>query len=414
MKVYSLLQLATYLQRVVAMNFPEPIWVRAEILHVKESRGHTYLELVEKDHQSEVVNAQLSAALWFKQKAIIQEKLADAMDVFLQEGTEVSLMVEVSFHTVFGLTLSVVDLDPAYTLGRLALSREQTISRLKKEQLLDRNAGLSLPPVLQKIAVISASTSAGYQDFLQHLAENEYGYDFDITLFPTAMQGINVQEELRNNLNEIALAYTDYDCVVIIRGGGSKLDLHAFDRLELARDIAKMNIPVLTGIGHDTDQSVADLVSHKSFKTPTAVAAFLIDRSLQFETGILTLVDQVEKLVMRRLQSVRDQLLKTLDRIQTLPRQLIETQRSKLDHVKTQLQMQQQFLINSERAQIQKLTELLMAYDPKNTLARGYVFSLQDGAIVKRASQLQPGDSLETIFQDGRTLSRVDKITLNE
>ncbi len=391
------------------MNFQEAIWVRAEILQAKESRGHTYLELIEKNDQTEGVCAQATAALWFKNKQAISQKLVEGIDDFLKIGTEVSLLVEVSFHSIYGLTLSVLDLDPAYTLGRMAITREKTIARLQKEQLLARNRSLELPSVLQRLAVVSAPTAAGYQDFVQQLVRNEYGYDFSVTLFPNAMQGVNVRNELLENLHEIARDPTGFDCLIIIRGGGSKVDLNAFDQYEIARAIALLKLPVLTGIGHETDQSVVDLVAHQSFKTPTAVAAFLVDRNLKFETLIYDLFDRLERTVQERLISTRESLIKIKEKSKILPGQIIAAEQERIVNLRNQLKVQFTTNLKNEWQKIEKMSGLLEALDPKSILARGFAYTRQDGMIKTRANEISEEHQLQIIYSDGIVLSDVDK-----
>lgn len=389
------------------MNFQEPVWVRAEIMQAKQSRGHTYLELVQKNADDDGIAAQVSAALWARQRTIISQKISIPIDQFLKNGSEVSLLVDVSYHSIYGLTLSVTDLDPTYTLGKLQLVRQQTIEKLHREKLLTRNKEIELPPVLQKIAVISATTAAGYQDFIRQLAENEYGYDYSLTLFANAMQGLNVEQELIENLQIINSSKTDFDCVVIIRGGGSKLDLRAFDQYHISKAIALLDLPVLSGIGHETDTSVVDMVSNLTFKTPTAVAAHLVDTSLTFETKMMMLFDKIEKGVQSRLAFERQRMIILNEKLINAPHNLLLFHRHQLNNVVQGLTSQFYLRLNTEQSNLIRIKDLLRTLDPQNIMNRGYVFVIQNGQVIKRAIDVDPNQSMYTSFTDGTIESRV-------
>ena len=407
MKTYSLAELATYLQRVVAMNFQEPVWVRAEILQAKENRGHIYLDLIQKDIHAEGITAQASAALWSKNKNLIVRKIGHSLDQFLREGVEVSLLVDITYHAIYGLTLSIQDLDPAYTLGRLQLNKQQTIEKLRQENLMELNKKIPLPDVIQRIAVLSAPTAAGYQDFVKQLADNEYGYDFSITLFPNAMQGLRVRPELLANLTAITEQISKFDCVVMIRGGGAKIDLSAFDQYDIAKGIAELALPVLSGIGHETDSSVVDLVSHKSFKTPTAVAAFLIEKNLSFESQILSLLNQIEKSVQMSMGRAQEKLANIRIKLLSLPQHLLQSEFHRLVQITQRLHASHRLRLEREFNLLKEINVLIRTLDPRNILERGYVLSLQNGKAIKRAEDADVNIILETVFADGVLESRI-------
>lgn len=389
------------------MNFQEPVWVRAEIMQANQSRGHTYLELVQKNVDDDGIAAQVSAALWSRQRTVISTKIGAPIDQFLRNGSEVSLLVDVTYHSIYGLTLSVTDLDPTYTLGKLQLVRQQTIEKLHKEKLLTRNKEIEVPLVMQRIAVISAPTSAGYQDFIQQLADNEYGYDYSVTLFANAMQGLNVEHELIENLQTIHSSKVDFDCVVIIRGGGSRIDLRAFDQYPIAKAIALLDLPVLCGIGHETDTSVVDMVANLTFKTPTAVAAHLIDTSLTFETKIITLLDKIEKGVQSRLGFERQRMVRLNEKLMHAPKNLLTSHRHQLNTLTQELMAQFHLLLNKEQNNLVRIKDLLRTLDPQSILDRGYVFVKQNKKVVKRASDVDPNQPLFTSFTDGTIESQV-------
>ncbi len=407
MKTYSLSQLATYIQRVVALNFREPVWVRAEILQSRTNRGQTYLELVQKKDHSNNILAQASAILWQKHRKTLTDKLSGELDQLLTVGTEVSLLVELNYHTVFGLKLFVKDLDPTYTLGRLQQLRQQTLARLRQEDLIDRNQQVPIAPVLQKIAIISAPTASGLQDFMMQLQGNEYGYQYDLKLFENAMQGNQVLPEFLQNLKMIFNDKRSYDCIVMIRGGGSKLDLHAFDHYEMAQGIANSPIPFFTGIGHDADVSVADMCANRAFKTPTAVAGFLIDRHRAFEQGVLNLYERIRNTVLDHLHTERYKLNRYNQSLRNVPSNIIQIQRQNLRQRMTSLTSMRNRLLQREWEILHRSHRLIRAYDPKQILARGYSYCSVDGQVIKSVHDINLGSELTTYLSDGSVVSEV-------
>ncbi len=392
------------------MNFREPIWVRAEILQAKENRGHTYLELVQKDTAGDQIAAKQSAALWAKQRLQLTQKMPAELSKFLSTGTEVSLLVDVTFHSIYGINLSILDIDPAYTLGRMQIRRAQTIEQLQAEGLWEKNKSLLLPAVIQRVAVISSSQAAGYQDFLHQIKHNEYGYAYQIKLFENAMQGPNVQPELLQNFARIEKTASDFDCIVIIRGGGSRLDLQAFDQYEICRRIAVTNIPVLTGIGHEVDTCIADMIAHRAFKTPTAVGAFLVERNQLFSIEIHQQVTHIISLARQQLKEHQQYLLELQNRLQILPQHIVAIQRGRLHDLLANLSRAKKVSLRREWQQLQTYCELIRALDPIRVFERGYIYARQNHKLIKSVNDLDPQASLETVFSDGTVLSSIEEI----
>ncbi len=414
MQTYSLFELNEYLRRIIALNFPVPIWVKGEIGQVGSSRGHYYLELVEKATESDEILAQCSAVLWQNNYRSLKRKLGKTLDGLLQEGMEVQLKVRVNFHERYGLKLIVEEIDPVFTLGKLALQKQQILEKLQQEHLLEINRQLSRPPVLQNLAIISSVHAAGYQDFVQQLLENPYGYQYYCRLFPAAMQGQEVEKEVLRQFKTINRRHSDFDAVIIIRGGGSRLDLAAFDNLALGKAVAKCPLPVITGIGHDIDDSVLDKVAHLSLKTPTAVADFLIQQSMMYESQLIDLGNRfanlssdllanqqlnLQLLQQRWMQSSRERLNKELTQMETLQQRL---QKSGLQRLKTG---------QKELDQLEKLTQLLSL---DTQLKRGFSLTLREGQIVKNIDQVSAGDQITTIVNDGKINSTVSNKTDKE
>lgn len=410
MRKYSLFELQAYLQRVIALNFNEPVWVTAEIFQIKQSRGHLYLELIQKKPDSQEVCAQSQAVIWSKNQLKIRQILDHSLDDLVMEGMEVSLQVEISYHPVFGLKLSILNIDANYTLGKMELHRQETIMQLKKEGLLELNAKITPAAILQKIAVISSANASGFHDFAEHLRHNDFGYIYDIRIFASALQGRQVESDLLFSLDQISKQANNYDCVVIIRGGGSKLDLAGFDSFNIARAISMCPIPVFTGIGHETDTTVADLVAHRAFKTPTAVASFLVDHNANTESTI----NQIYQKILQRTRKLHSDQKERLSHVQ---RRISQTSVLILQKAKNQLLVSQQNFNSQFRKRLEleiikldHLQEKINLLNPLEILQKGYTLTLFQGIRINKSFRLEKGDSITTIFSDGKVESIVEKI----
>ena len=408
MQSYSLFELNEYIRRIFALNFQEAVWIRCEIAQINSSRGHFYLNLIEKSTETSSIIAQSSAILWAGKYRQLRRKHKKILDQLLQNGTAVLLQVKIDYDERYGLKLLIEEVDPSYTMGQMELKRQEILAALLKEGLLEINSQLSLPPVIQRIAIISSETAAGLQDYLNQMAINPYGYQVSNQLFPAAMQGENVEKEVLRQLKKIASLKENYDAVVIIRGGGSKLDLAAFDNLALGKAIAKFPLPVLVGIGHEIDETILDRVAHTSLKTPTAVADFLINRLLHFESTILEYKKMIHHSINYLIQEEKGQLiyLKKMIKIQTknqLKEAQIATQQLKQRlplATKNQLTFAKNIL-----AQLEKVCELLA---PETALKRGFTITTANGKVITAKSQVKKGDTLETQLLEGKIKSTVN------
>ncbi|MEM6398299.1 MAG: exodeoxyribonuclease VII large subunit [Bacteroidota bacterium] len=403
----TLLELNRYVRRVLALNFAEPLWVKAELGQVSVSRGHYYLDLIEQSQGKDQPVAQARANLWSSQLQMLRRNRGAVVTELLKPGLELLLKVEPVLHERFGYSLKVLDIDPAFTEGLLSKAKRETIARLQAENLLERNARQPIPIVAQRIAVISSEQAAGYADFCRQLLENEWSYDFKIRLFRALVQGENAPEEIAKRLREIARRKEEYDLVCILRGGGSKLDLLAFDQEALCRQVAHFPLPVLAAIGHETDQSVLDLVAHTSVKTPTAAAVFLTERVLQFEQYLLGQSTRLAQGLTRHLQT--EGLV--IDRFE---RSLSLVTASKISTANNQLQMIDQKISSAARQTLSKqelelvrTESVLNVLDPQAILARGYALISQNGQLLSRAEQSKSGTDVQIDWVDGRRQARL-------
>ncbi|MBT8219024.1 MAG: exodeoxyribonuclease VII large subunit [Bacteroidia bacterium] len=410
MDAFSLHELNEFIKRILAFNLPDEIWVQCELAQVGYSRGNYYIELVEKDEAGDVIIAQSSAALWRADYSRLKKKHGDPLEDVLREGIEVMLKVKVEFHERYGLKLVIKDIDMHFIMGKVEQQRRETIEKLQKEGLLDANNQLDLPPVLQRIAILSAQSAAGYQDFIKQLGNNQFGYDYELTLFEIALQGQNTESTVINALKQVNKRSKEYDCIVIVRGGGSKLDLAAFDALELNRNLAKAKLPVLTGIGHEIDETVADMVAYSSLKTPTAMAEFLIQRSYNFEADILEKYDYLRNFALEKLKTHELLLSRMQEQILANTRQSIGQKNDQLDYQLDRMVTLAKQKLRSESKRIPILERTLDLLTIESTLSRGFTVTQFKGRALRKSDIIEEGSELITISQSLEITSTVEKV----
>ena len=408
MQTYSLYDLLEHLRRVLALNYPEALWITAEIAQISHSRGHLYLDLVQKGAGADSdIAAQAQAVIWQREYQKLRLAQGLALDEALRDGREVRLLVRVDFHERYGLKLLIADVDPAYTFGQLELRRRQTIDTLRTLGLQERNRALPLPAVLQRIAVVSSEGAAGFQDFREHLAANAFGYRFQCRLFSSAVQGENAEPELIKALEAIAARRHQFDCAVILRGGGARTDLAAFDRLNLCKTAATLPLPLFTGIGHDADESVLDMVAHTALKTPTAVADFLIQHNLFFENNVLRAAGHIRETAAYHLK------VKTLElyNLEGAARWGIQgrtrSAKQQVEQISAALPALVRRQLLGAARQLEQAEALCIALHPDAALRRGFSLTLKNGKVVTSADEVQPGDTLDTRLREGSVRSVV-------
>ena len=384
-KSYALSQLNKMVRDAIDMQLPDEYWVEAELSECREHNGHCYLELIEKDEHTNTPVARASAKCWRQTWLMVKPYFERTTGEPLRTGMKVLLKVYAQFHEAFGFSWIVTDIDPNYTLGDMARKRLEIIRQLKEEGVFDLQRELHIPLFAKRIAVISAENAAGYGDFCRQLEDNEYGFRFEVTLFPAIMQGEQVERSIIGALERIYALTASFDVVVIIRGGGATADLSGFDTLALAENVAQFPLPVITGIGHERDESIIDMVAHTRVKTPTAAAALLIDHLRQ---------------VLERINSAQQ-------RITTAIFQRIANQKMRLTNLQTLLPALVQRNLAEARHRIEMLEVLLKSHDPQRLLSRGYSITLLNGRAVRDPQQLKAGDVLETRVEKGTIKSTV-------
>ncbi len=393
-------------RRALALNFQQAIWIRTELSQVNERRGHRYLELVQKGSgQNPIAKAQ--ASVWGRTfNQVVKSRGKTAEDV-LVAGQEVCLQVEVDFHEVYGLKLNVVDWDPSFTIGQLALKRIEIVQELSKSGELALQSQLTPKPVLQRIAVLTSSAAAGYADFKQQLHGNPYGYCFSESLFDITVQGVNVEETLIEALNKVSLNASWYDVVVILRGGGSKLDLAGFDRIGIGRAIANCPLPIFVGIGHEIDETLPDLVAHRSLKTPTALASALIDHNAKFEATQMELAGKVGRFALQHVAAEDKNLLSKRNRFEQLARATVLQQLNQLDLFEKGVIHHSTQHMSAANQLLRAQTRELEALDPKRVFARGFSLTTRKGKIITSAKEVSAGDEINTSFGEESINSKV-------
>jgi len=441
-KSLTLYELNALVRETLALQMPDEYWVEAELSEAREVRGHCYMELIQKDDRSNTPVAKASAKCWASTWQLVKPHFMRVTGQQVHAGMKVLLKVYAQFHESYGFSWIVTDIDPTYTLGDMARKRLEIIRQLKEEGVFELQKELRLPMFCQRIAVISSANAAGYGDFVNQLESNEYGFRFHTQLFPAIMQGEGVEQSVIAALNKIferlekedSSLFTlhsslNFDCVVIIRGGGATSDLSGFDTLALAEHVANFPIPIITGIGHERDESVLDMVSHTRVKTPTAAAAFLISHL----KGVLDAIEDAEQsIVLKVRQQMEMEKIRLLHLSQQIPSlySLVKSrQETRLDRLQSSMQLSVSRRLQDERHRLDILShnlppiaerkslqehhrldllrEKLEALNPELLLRRGYSITLNAGKIVKDASLLHPGDLIETRLQKGTVHSVV-------
>jgi exodeoxyribonuclease VII large subunit len=367
-----------------------------------------YLELIQKDSLTDEIIAQSSAVVWERSLRKLYQKHGQTVLDILSEGTEAHLQVRVSFHERYGLSLHIEEVDTTYTLGKLALQRRKTLENLAKNGLLDLQKKKNLAPVLQKIAVLSSETAAGWADFKTHLEQNNYGYHFDLDLYPVSVQGNFAAAEMIKQLQNISPIMSSqkgeiqaYDAVIIVRGGGSKTDLMAFDDAALCRAIAQMSLPVIVGIGHEIDETVLDAVAHLSLKTPTAVADFLMEHNARFESNILHHAQQIQYFAQQK-STYNTLLINDLgQKINYLSQAVLRQKAQTLASLEMQTRLHTQRILQEQKQALAFAERLIENSNPERILQRGFTITLQEGKIISSKHDLDLSKKITTRFKDG-------------
>lgn len=427
----SLLELNSLVKETIQITFPEAYWVRAETsdVRVNASSGHCYLEFIEKNAVSGQLIARARGSIWSKTFRMLKPYFESETGQIFTSGLKVLVKVSVEFHELYGFSLTVHDIDPSYTLGDMVRRRMEIIRQLKEDGVYTLNKELPFPVLPQRIAVITSPTAAGYEDFSKQLMQNKQGYVFYLKLFPAVMQGEKTEESIIAALDRI-YPHTDcFDAVVIIRGGGATSDLNSFDSYLLAANCAQFPVPIVTGIGHERDDTVIDLIAHTRAKTPTAVAEFLISCMKKQEDDILWLQQQcmasTQEIIQRqktlfqqqalRLPALSSRLLErhrsflqiTGNKLPTLARNVLDKRSNELQTGISRLITATGLFSAKKQNEIQLGNQFIRMASPDYILKRGYTLTLKNGKILKKSTEVSTGDTVEIRFSDGNVQGQI-------
>ena len=399
----ALLTLVTRVKRALALNFPTALWVRGELTQFNERRGNRYLQLSEKGADNSVV-ARVEGQVWSADFARVLRTRGRIAGEVLALGREVCLQVELEHHEVYGLRLRVVDWDPEFTLGQIELARRDVLARLERDQLLHRNGALALPPVLQRIAVVTSASAAGFADFRHQLIDNPFGYRFVLTHFDVSVQGPDTEGSVVAALSSIGEHSSNFDVVCLIRGGGGRLDLASFDRYGIGAAIADCPIPTFVGIGHETDETVPDFVAHTALKTPTAVAEAILAHNTRYEYELQQIGRRIARHAVVRTQSERQGLTRSSAQLEHAGRSRLSTRSQQLDVDRDRLRLLVTQAFAKTRQSLDARARELTALDPAGVLRRGFTITTDLAGNRIAPVRLSSGDAIRTYFADGQTI----------
>lgn len=407
-RTFTLLELNRMVRETIERQMDGKYWVEAELSDLHD-RNHCYMEIVENDPFGPTPLAKARAVCWANRWTALRSKFERQTQQQLRPGIKVRMMVTPTFHESYGFAYQVSDIDPDYTLGDIVRKRMEIIRQLKEAGIFDLQRELVLPRFAQRIAVISSAQAAGYGDFCHQIDDNSYGLSFSHELFAAIMQGEQVEQSVIAALDRINARIDEFDVVVIIRGGGATTDMSGFDTLALAENVANFPLPIITGIGHDRDECILDMVSYMRVKTPTAAAAFLIDHLSEVYTALVSARERISRIAERHLAYEKMRLKQLADRIPTLFALTRERQTKRIDALAHRLDSAATQRLERERHRLQLVAQRAQAQDPIHILRRGYSITLHNGHALRSGDELADGDIIETRLEQGTLKSEIRK-----
>lgn len=400
----TLVELQRRIKMTLSEQFALPVWVSAEVADLKVNySGHCYLELIEKDHKSEngVPTAQVRAVIWRSSYSRIAAYFEAETGQRLAPGIRILAQALISYHELYGLSLQITDIDSAYTLGEMEQQRQKTIARLQEEGVWEMNRAVPMPLLVQRLAVVSSAQAAGYQDFCKELGRS--GYRFDLTLFDAVMQGTAAEESILMALGRVAERQEEFDAVVIVRGGGSTTDLNCFNAYRLSSHVAQFPLPVLTGIGHDKDQSVVDMVAHLPLKTPTAVAGWLIERMSSIEEWLEGAAQQLHDITTTRMREAELRLEQQLGDVRRLTMERTIQEKLRLEAAERLLPERIETLLRFEQQRLERAEEVVESRSPQQILKLGFAILRGEERAIRTTEELKQHTRLKVELSDGIT-----------
>ncbi len=406
MQELSLSELNLQIKKTLEDQLEASYWIIAEIAQIQvNSSGHCYLELVQKEDNKVIAKAR--ATIWAYAYRNISAWFARITGNDLTAGMRILANAKVTYHEVYGLSLNIKDIDPSFTIGEREKARQEVIQKLEADGIMEMNQMLELPLVPQKIAIISSKTAAGYEDFINQLSENEFGFRVHYQLFSASMQGEKAPESIINALHQ--LLESDAEVVIIIRGGGSQLDLDCFDDYELCSHIAQFPLPILTGIGHERDTSIADMVAHTQLKTPTAVAEFVLQGMAAFLESATDLFSTISSIATSHITSERERLSQISTAIAIKASKVNQNQRAFLQGFAETLAHLSQFQLSKNVSSLDSLAQKIKLLNPSHLLKRGYALPYINGKPLG-SSKVKKGEEIKIITATQQINSEVKTV----
>lgn len=403
----TLYELNHLVRSALELTMPEGFWVKAELSEVRESRGHCYLEFVQKDARGTNLIAKARGQIWASTWSFLRPYFEHTTGQRLSPGMQVLVKANVTFHELYGFSLNVTEIDPTFTLGDISRRRQEILNQLREEGVDQMNKELPLPRLLQRIAIISSATAAGYGDFCNQLANNARGLAFHTELFPATMQGNDVERSIIAALSRIAEDIDRWDAVVIIRGGGATSDLSGFDTLALAENVAQFPLPIITGIGHERDDTVIDIVAHTRVKTPTAAAELLIHHQENELNLIENLSADIIALTTQRLTNESQRLRVLTSKIPLLFSNFKAREMLTLNRLEMLLQTTTEHFFERQRNRLNLMESKAQAASPDRILRLGFSIARVNGKAISDIKQITVDDIVETTFANGTIKSKV-------
>lgn len=405
----SLSQLTDRIQETIRMNFDTPIWIRAEISELRENQnGHCYLEFIEKDDVSDNIQAKVKGIIWSSTYRMLKPYFESATGQNLRAGLNVLVAVSVEFSGLYGFSLNVKDIDPTFTIGELAARRLKIIRQLEEDGIAEMNKELQMPKRPQRLAIISSPTAAGYGDFMDQLKNDTTNFAFYTKLFPAVMQGDQAENSIVTALDKIYSHIELFDAVVIIRGGGATTDLACFDSYLLALNCAQFPLPILTGIGHQRDNTIVDMVAHKALKTPTAVAEFLIQQMQNVENELISVFVEIADVVKARMAYEKQNLNTMQWKIKQSLHSKVSTKLIAIEMQKSRLKNVVNGLIINEKNKLSLIAKSIETQSPAYLLKHGYTITTINGKRISSVNDIKTGDKIRTFVHDGDFESHVN------
>lgn len=411
MEALSLYELNNRVRMVLNRTLAEEYWLQAELSEVRVNpAGHCYVEFVQKDPKGHALVAKARGTVWSNVFCLLRPYFERETGQAFTAGINVLVRVKVDFHELYGYSLTVTDIDPSYTVGDMVRKRREILRMLQEEGVLELNKELAMPMAPRRIAVISSPTAAGYGDFCNQLTKNVYGYSFQMELFPAIMQGDRVEASILEALEQIMEDVERWDVVVIIRGGGAVSDLTGFDTYLLAAACAQYPLPIITGIGHERDDTVLDMVAHTRVKTPTAAAEFLIGRIHEAEMNLNNLVEQINLCVIGKMDSEVQRLNDLARKLPELVKLRRVREENRWNHLWQRIKGGVATIGMAQSHRLELLEQRVKACDPQVQLSRGFSLTLMNGRVVTDVAELKDGDLLVTRLANGEINSKVLKM----